>query len=168
MPPDTRLGAKLFALKNGMNDMIKFDTDVDPVCRLGLKRPTGFSKIAVLGLVWAPMLVGAGLALPIPASAKEIIEGQASLTQLGPNASAVTWFVDRPDGYHIFVAVETNQGNHDLDRQSVVRFTSRIVPGQNLDISASELSGSPLLTLEITRRADVVSVDTKATTPTGE
>ena len=145
--------------------MIKIDTGVDSDYSLSPKRHNGFSKIATLDLILAAMLVGAAL---VPASAKEVLEGQANLTQLGPNTSAVTWYIDRPDGYHIFVAVETNQDDHDVDRQSVVRFTSRIVPGQNIDISASEPTGSPLVTSEITRRADVVAIDTKATTPTGE
>jgi hypothetical protein len=112
---------------------------------------------------FVPALVGAALLGAGPAMAQELREGQAAITQLAPNASAVTYFVDRPDGYHIIVTV---RGQHDaradaLHQSPVVRFTSRIAPGQTIDVSLPETSGSPSTVMEITRRAGSIAIETK-------
>ncbi|HEY4041790.1 MAG TPA: hypothetical protein VGM32_08080 [Rhodopila sp.] len=112
--------------------------------------------------LFVPALAGALLAATA-ASATELREGQAAVTQLAPNASAVTYFVDRPDGYHVIVTVKTQ---HDatadvLHQPPVVRFTSRIVPGQTIDLSLPQTAGSGDTVMEITRRAGRVAVETK-------
>jgi hypothetical protein len=98
-----------------------------------------------------------------PSSATELREGQAAVTQLAPNASALTYFVDRSDGYHVIVTVKTA---HDADadtlhQPAVIRFTSRIVPGQTIDLSLPEAAGPADTVMEITRRADRVAVETR-------
>jgi hypothetical protein len=108
-------------------------------------------------------LIGAALLGASPALAQELREGQPAITQLAPNASAVTYFVDRADGYHIIVTV---QGERDaradaLHQPPVVRFTSRIVPGQTIDLSLPEASGSSNPVMEITRRAGRIAIETK-------
>jgi hypothetical protein len=98
-----------------------------------------------------------------PALAIELHDGQSSVTQLAPNASAVTSLVDRADGYHVIVTVTTaHDANADMLHQPpVVRFSSRILPGQTIDLSMPNAAGPANTVLEITRRAERVAVETK-------
>jgi hypothetical protein len=113
--------------------------------------------------LFATALLGAALLAGSPALATELREGQSDVTQLSADASAVTSFVDRPDGFHILVTVRTR---HDatadtLHQPPAVRFSSRILPGQTIDLSMQEPAGPADTVLEITRRADRVAVETK-------
>jgi hypothetical protein len=114
-----------------------------------------------------PALVGAALLAAGPASAKDLSVGQAATTQLSPNASAVTYLVDRPDGYHVVVTVTTDHraGADVLHQPPTVRFTSRILPGQTIDLSMPEASGSIDTVMEITRRAERIAVETRPAAP---
>jgi hypothetical protein len=113
------------------------------------------------GLV-LPALAGAALLAAGAASATELREGQAAVTQLAPNASAVTYFVDRPDGYHVIVTVKpAHDASADaLHQPPVVRFTSRIVPGQTIDLSLPGTAAPDDTVMEITRRAERIAVET--------
>jgi hypothetical protein len=124
----------------------------------GLKEYT--MHIVSSGRYLVPALLGGLLATSV-ASAAELREGQATVTQLAPNASAVTYFVDRPDGYHVIVTVRTGQddGAGALHQPAAVRFTSRIVPGQTIDLAMPEVSEGKVI--EITRRAGRVAVETR-------
>jgi len=110
-----------------------------------------------------PALVGAALLAASPASAQELLEGQPAVTQLAPNASAVTYFEDRADGYHVFVTIRGARDTHAdaLHQPPVVRFTSRIVPGQTIDVSLPEAAGPSNTVMEITRRAGRIAIQTK-------
>src|ERR1700722_8085966 len=104
---------------------------------------------------FVPAFLGAGLLAASPASATELREGQPAVTQLSSDASAVTYFVDRPDGYHVIVTVATHHdaGADALHQPSAVRFSSRILAGQTIDLSMQEAAGPADTVLEITRRA---------------
>jgi hypothetical protein len=108
-------------------------------------------------------LVGAALLAASPASAIELREGQPAVTQLSPDASAVTYFVDRPDGYHVIVTVRTHHdaGADALHQPPAIVFSSRILAGQTIDLSMPEAAGPADTVLEITRRAERVAVETK-------
>jgi hypothetical protein len=113
--------------------------------------------------LFVPALLGAGLLAASPASATELREGQPAVTQLSPDASAVTYFVDRPDGFHVIVTVRTRRdaGADALHQPPAIRFSSRILAGQTIDLSMQEAAGSADTVLEITRRAERVAVETK-------
>jgi hypothetical protein len=98
-----------------------------------------------------------------PALAIDLHDGQSSVSQLAPNASAVTSLVDRADGYHVIVTVTTaHDANADMLHQPpVVRFSSRILPGQTIALSMPNAAGPANTVLEITRRAERVAVETK-------
>jgi hypothetical protein len=113
---------------------------------------------------FVPALLGAAL-LAGPAMASELSAGQAAVTQLSPDTSAVTYFVDRPDGFHVIVSVRTG---HDaaadaLHQPPVIQFSSRILPGQTIDVSLPAGTGPAARVLEITRRAERVAVEAKDT-----
>jgi hypothetical protein len=111
---------------------------------------------------FVPALLGAAL-LASPAVATELREGQSVVTQLSPDASAVTYFVDRPDGFHVIVAVRTSQdaGADALHQPPAIQFSSRILPGQTINVSMPAAAGPADSVLEITRRAERVAVETK-------
>jgi hypothetical protein len=109
-----------------------------------------------------PAMLGGAL-LASPAVATELREGQSVVTQLSAEASAVTYFVDRPDGFHVIVAVRTghNTGSDALHQPPAIQFSSRILPGQTIDLSMPGTAGPADSVLEITRRAERVAVETK-------
>jgi hypothetical protein len=119
-------------------------------------------KIFSAHRILAP-IVGAAWLAAGPASAIELHEGQPAVTQLASDASAVTYLVDRPDGYHVIVTVTTaHDANADvLHQPPVVRFSSRILPGQTIDLSMPDAAGPADTVLEITRRAERVAIETK-------
>ena len=112
--------------------------------------------------LFVPALLGAAL-VASPALATELREGQSAVTQLSPDASAVTYFVDRPDGFHIIVTVRTSHdaGADALHQPPAIQFSSRILPGQTIDLSMPQGAGPANSVLEITRRAERVAVETK-------
>src|ERR1700733_13160005 len=94
-------------------------------------------KILSVPDLFVPALLGTVLLAAAPASATELREGQSVVTQLSPDASAVTYFVDRPDGFHVIVAVRTNHeaGADALHQPPAIQFSSRILPGQTINVS---------------------------------
>jgi hypothetical protein len=120
-------------------------------------------KIPSVPHLFVPALLSTVLLAAAHASATELREGQPAVTQLSADASAVTYFVDRPDGFHVVVTVRTR---HDADADALhqppaVRFSSRILAGQTIDLSMQEAADAPDTVLEITRRAERVAVETK-------
>jgi hypothetical protein len=109
-----------------------------------------------------PALLGAAL-VASPAVATELKEGQSVVTQLSAEASAVTYFVDRPDGFHVIVTVRAGHdaGADVLHQPPAIQFSSRILPGQTIDLSMPAAAASADSVLEITRRAERVAVETK-------
>src|SRR5712672_3310174 len=63
-------------------------------------------------------------------------EGQAVTTELGANASAITYWVSRSDGWHLVTTVDTVIGKDgNAEKHAVVRFSSVLLPGQSQLIS---------------------------------
>ena len=118
----------------------------------------------ISGPSWfVPALVGGALLAASPASATELRDGQAAVTPLSADASAETYLVDRPDGYHVIVTVRTHHdaGADALHQPPAIRFSSRILPGQTIDLSMADFAGPADAVLEITRRAERVAVETR-------
>ncbi len=109
-----------------------------------------------------PTVFGAAL-LASSAMATELKEGQSVVTQLSAEGSATTYFVDRPDGFHVIVTVRTGHdaGADALHQPTAIQFSSRILPGQTIDLSMPQGARPANSVLEITRRAERVAVETK-------
>src|SRR3979411_2459230 len=61
---------------------------------------------------------------------------QAVTTELGPNASAITYWVSEPDGWARVPPVDAMiEQNGDAEKHAVVRFSSVLLPGQSQLIS---------------------------------
>jgi hypothetical protein len=86
-------------------------------------------------------------------------EGQAVTTELGGNASAITYWVSRSDGWHVVTTVDTVIGRDgDAEKHAVVRFSSILRPGQSQLISVPFAIGERQQTLRIRRLGDQIEV----------
>src|SRR6267378_6177243 len=84
---------------------------------------------------------------------------QAVTTELGPNASAITYWVSEPDGWHVVTTVDTVIGqNGDAEKHAVVRFSSVLLPGQSQLISVPFAIGERQQVLRIRRLGDQIEV----------
>ena len=82
---------------------------------------------------------------------------QAVTTELGPNASAITYWVSEPDGWHVVVDTVIGQ-NGDAEKHAVVRFSSVLLPGQSQLISVPFAIGERQPVLRIRRLGDRIEV----------
>ena len=86
-------------------------------------------------------------------------EGHAVTTELGANASAITYWVGRSDGWHVVTTVDTViEQNGDAEKHAVVRFSSVLLPGQAQLISVPLAVGERQQVLRIRRLGDQVEV----------
>jgi len=86
-------------------------------------------------------------------------EGQAVTTELGANASAITYWVSRSDGWHLVTTVDTVIGNDgNAEKHAVVRFSSVLLPGQSQLISVPFAIGERQQVLRIRRLGDRIEV----------
>jgi hypothetical protein len=84
---------------------------------------------------------------------------QAVTTELGPNASAITYWVSEPDGWHVVTTVDTViKQNGDAEKHAVVRFSSVLLPGQSQLISVPFAIGERQQVLRIRRLGDQIEV----------
>ena len=75
-------------------------------------------------------------------------------TDLGRNASALTYWVDEADGFHVVTTIDTILGDTaspEPDRHAIVRFSALILPGQSQVISVPGSVGSQTQALRIRR-----------------
>ena len=87
-------------------------------------------------------------------------EGQAVTTELGPNASAITyWASGASDGWCVVTTVDTViEQNGDAEKHAVVRFSSVLLPGQSQLISVPFPIGEQQKVLRIRRLGDQIEV----------
>jgi hypothetical protein len=86
-------------------------------------------------------------------------EGQGVTTDLGANASAITYWVSGSDGWHVVTTVDTViEQNGDIEKHAVVRFSSVLLPGQSQLISVPLAIGERQQVLRIGRLGDQVEV----------
>jgi hypothetical protein len=86
-------------------------------------------------------------------------EGQAVTTELGENASAITYWVSKPDGWHVVTTVDTVIGKDgDAEKHAVVRFSSVLLLGQSQLISVPFAIGERQQVLRIRRLGDQIDV----------
>ncbi len=76
-------------------------------------------------------------------------------TDLGQNASAVTYWITQRDGWRVVTTVDSVVGDPQSaeSRHAVVRFTAIMQPGQSHLVSVPGAVGAPLQALRIRRVA---------------
>jgi hypothetical protein len=86
-------------------------------------------------------------------------EGAAVVTELSQNASATTYWLSAPDGWHVVTTVETVTGQGgDTEDHAVVRFSVVLLPGQSQLISVPLALGKEQQMLRIRRLNDRIEV----------
>ena len=124
-------------------------------------------RTAIHGLALAAALVTASFVTARASTAEPhgaVPQLAAVTTDLGNNATALTYWVDQADGFHIVTTIDTVvDGTASLaeDRHTVVRFSAPILPGQSQVISVPGPAGPQAQALRIRRfsnhdgRADI-------------
>ena len=119
---------------------------------------TNFIKAAGLaGILVAVLATAPGLKADQPNNA--VREGHAVTAVLSGDASAVTYWVNRSDGWHVVTTVDTvTERNGDAEKHAIVRFSSVLLPGQSQLISVPSAIGERQQVLRIRRLGNQVEV----------
>jgi|SRR5712664_2185093 hypothetical protein len=116
-------------------------------------KAAGLAGILVLALNTAPAAVRAG------ELDSAVGETQPVVTELGASASALTYWVSEPDGWHVVTTVDTVSGrDSDAETHTVVRFSSVLLPGQSQLISVPVAAGERQQVLRIRRLGSRIEV----------
>jgi hypothetical protein len=117
-----------------------------------------FKSLAALGLLVA------GLATMSPELKagqvnNTVREGQAIVTELGPHASAITYWVTGSDGWQVVTTVNTAINRDSAsEHHAVVRFSAVLLPGQSQIVSVPVAIGEQQPVLRIRRLGDRIEV----------
>lgn len=116
-------------------------------------------KMAGLAGILALGSVATVSSLQAAQPAQPLREGQALLTKLGPDASAITYWSSEADGWHVVTTVDTviGQGGP-AEQHAVVRFAAVLRPGQSQTVSVPAAVDQASPTLRIERVADHIDV----------
>lgn len=104
------------------------------------------------------MILAAALLLPLANGAARAaeLEPMAGLQKtFRTGASALIYFTDEPDGYHVVTTVQTD----DTESMKVFRFTSILAPGQRAEISVPNSTGEAGDAIVISRIGNRLNVD---------
>ena len=112
------------------------------------------SRLLLLALTGALALAGG------QARAEKPAQGAAVVTPLGAGASALTYWVDEPEGFRVVTTVDTVQPGEagQEDRHAVVRLSTILRLDQTQTISVPGPDGSPPHVMRLRRLADSVEV----------
>jgi hypothetical protein len=120
---------------------------------------TSFAKAAGLAGILVAVFATVSPELKADQLNSAVRQHQAVTTELGPNASAVTYWVSEPDGWHVVTTVDTViEQNGDAEKHAVVRFSSVLLPGQSQLISVPFAIGERQQVLRIRRLGDQIVV----------
>jgi len=120
---------------------------------------TKLMKTAGLAGVLAAFLASTAIELRAAESKNGVREGQAVVTELGPNASATTYWVAESDGWHVVTTVDIVLGRgDDAGQHAVARFSAVLFPGQMQVISVPYALGEQQQVLRVRRLDDRIEI----------
>jgi hypothetical protein len=120
---------------------------------------TKLMKTAALAGVLVAFLASTALELRAADSKNGVREGQAVVTELGPNASATTYWVAGSDGWHVVSTVDIVLGRgDDAGQHAVARFSAVLFPGQMQVISVPFALGEQQQVLRVRRLDDRIEI----------
>ena len=120
---------------------------------------TNFIKAAGLAGILVAVLATVTPELKADQFNHAVREGHAVTTELGGNASAVTYWVSKSDGWHVVTTVDTvTDRNGEPEKHAIVRFSSVLLPGQSQLISVPFTIGERQQVLRIRRLGDRIEV----------
>jgi len=86
-------------------------------------------------------------------------EGQGVTTELSAHASAITYWVNEADAWHVVTTVDIFTGQSgDSDNHAIVRFSSDLLPGQSQIISVPVTIGERQPVLRVRRLGDRLEI----------
>ena len=96
---------------------------------------------------------------PLELSATELREGAPMLTELSANASATTYWLAKPDGWHIVTTIDiVLEPGGAGEQHAVARFSAVLLPGQAALISVPYSLGQQQQVLRIRRLDDRIDI----------
>ena len=120
---------------------------------------TRFIKAATLAGILMVVLATTVFAQNATQLDNALPEGQAVVTALSANSTAITYWVSASDGWHVVTTVDTVFGlDSDAESHAVVRFSAVLLPGQCQLISVPGPVGEPQQVLRIRRLGDHIEV----------
>jgi hypothetical protein len=122
--------------------------------------PMKFLKAAYVSAILAVGVTTVGPQLQAAQLTTTVREGQGVTTELSGNASAITYWVNEADGWHVVTTVDTVTGqNGDTEEHTVVRFASVLLSGQSQLISVPFAVGQRQQVLRIRRLGDQIEIE---------
>jgi len=120
---------------------------------------TRFAQIIGFSGVLAALFATCSPGLRADEVQRPALEGQAVEAKLNPSASAITYWVNKPDGWHVVTTVDTVIAKDtDAEKHAVVRFEAVLLPGQSQLISVPFVIGEQQRFLRIRRFGDELQV----------
>jgi hypothetical protein len=120
---------------------------------------TKHAKAVRLAGTLTAVLATAAPAFPATQLDTALREGQARVIDLGVNASAITYWESKSDGWHVVTTVDIVIGRDgEAEKHAVVRFSAVLLPGQMQLVSVPVGIGQQQLVLRIRRLGDRIEV----------
>lgn len=119
-----------------------------------------FLKSAALAAIFAAGLATVTAQLSAAQPNGTVREDQGVTTELSAKASAITYWVNEADGWHVVTTVDILIGQSgDSDNHAVVRFSSVLLPGQSQTISVPVPIGERQQVLRISRLRNQLEIE---------
>ena len=118
---------------------------------------TGYLKIAGSAVLYG--MIAATSPVQATEPDRNVKEGQAVVTTLGSDTSAITYWVSQDDGWHVVTTVDTKNAAVDFGDHAVVRFSA--CPAGPIALNLDSVAvGEKQPALLIRRVADRIEVET--------
>jgi hypothetical protein len=113
---------------------------------------TKLISVARVAGITVALLSSPALELRATESNSGVREGQPVVTELSPNASATTYWLAEPDGWHVVSTIDiVLEPNRAAEQHAVARFSAVLLPGQTEVISVPYAPGEQQQVLRIRR-----------------
>jgi hypothetical protein len=121
---------------------------------------TSFLKAAGFVAILATAVAAVIAQLKAAPLNSKVREGQGVTTELSADASAITYWLNETDGWHVVTTVDILVAQSgDSAKHAIVRFSSVLLPGQSETISVPLPVGERQQVLCIRRRRDQLEIE---------
>lgn len=121
------------------------------------------SYLETAGLIMLYSMIAAPSSVHAASLNQKVKEGQGVVSSLGTDSSAITYWVNQPDGWHVVTTVDMeNPNDRKTEHRAIVRFSAVLQPGQSQSISVPAALGEKHHVLLIRRIGDQIEVETSS------
>jgi hypothetical protein len=119
-----------------------------------------FPNVTRLAGITVALLCSSALELRATEPDRGVREGKAVVTELSPNASATTYWLAEPDGWHVVSTIDivVPESNGAAQQHAVARFSAVLLPGQTEVISVPYALGEQQQVLRVRRLDDRIEI----------